>query len=88
MRVRIHDSEVAAAFMGLARLRPDVVLAPAPPTAGGDGSTSGDGHNVFEVGLLGSFNSEDRTIEMASLLRSWTSQLRGRFREVGVEVVS
>jgi hypothetical protein len=80
MRVRIHDSEVAAAFMGLARLRPDVVLAPVPPT--------GRGRDVFEVGLIGSFNSEQRTTETASLVGTWTSQLRGRFREVGVEVVS
>jgi hypothetical protein len=85
MRVRFHDSEVAAAFMGLARLRPDVVLAPAPPA--GEGSARG-GHDVIEVGLLGSFNSEDRSTEMASLVGGWTSQLRGRFREVGVEVVS
>jgi hypothetical protein len=87
MRVRIHDSEVAAAFMGLARLRPDVVLAPAPPTADQRSARNG-GYDVFEVGLLGSFNSEDRRTEMASLVRGWTSQLRGRFREVGVEVVS
>jgi hypothetical protein len=85
MRVRIHDSEVAAAFMGLARLRPDVVLAPAPPTAG---APSRGEHDIFEVGLLGSFNSEERATEVASLVRTWTSQLRGRFREVGVEVVS
>ena len=87
MRVRIHDSEVAAAFMGLARLRPDVVLAPAPPTAADRSSREG-GHDVFEVGLICSFNSEERAAEIASLVRTWTSQLRGRFREVGVEVVS
>jgi hypothetical protein len=80
MRVRIHDTEVAAAFMGLARLRPDVVLAPA--------SAGGSGHDLFDVGLLGSFRSEERTTELASLVRSWTTQLRGRFREAGVEVVS
>jgi hypothetical protein len=88
MRVRINDSEVAAAFMGLARLRPDVVLAPAPSAAIHDRSSGGGGHEVYEVGLLGSFNSEDRTTEVASLVRGWTAQLRGRFREVGVEVVS
>jgi hypothetical protein len=87
MRVRIHDSEVAAAFMGLARLRPDVVLAPAPLTAFDRRSREGC-HDVFEVGLLGSFNSEERTTEIASLVRTWTSQLGGRFREVPVEVVS
>ena len=86
MRVRIHDSEVAAAFMGLARLRPDVVLTPAE--AAGRRPTHGGGHDVFEVGLLGSFNSEDRTNELASLVQIWTCQLRGRFREVAVEVVS
>jgi hypothetical protein len=87
MRVRIHDSEVAAAFMGLARLRPDVILAPAPSVAGSDRS-SGGGHDVFEVGLLGSFDSEQRTTELASLVRAWTAQLRGRSRDNGVEVVS
>jgi hypothetical protein len=85
MRVRIHDTEVAAAFMGLARLRPDVVLAPA--SAGGR-SSGGSGHNLFDVGLLGSFRSEERTTEVASLVRGWTTELRGRFREVGVEIVS
>jgi hypothetical protein len=88
MRVRIHDSEVAAAFLGLARLRPDVIMAPAPSTAAGDRSSGGGGHDVFDVGLLGSFNSEERTTEVASLICTWTTQLRGRFREVGVEVVS
>jgi hypothetical protein len=87
MRVRIHDSEVAAAFMGLARLRPDVVLAPAPATEEHRSARNG-GHDLFEVGLIGSFNYEDRTTEMATIVRSWTSQLRGRFREVAVEVVS
>jgi hypothetical protein len=88
MRVRIHDTEVAAAFMGLARLRPDVVLAPAPGAAANRSPIEGGGHDLFEVGLLGSFNSEERTTELASLVRTWRSQLRGRFREVGVEVVS
>jgi len=85
MRVRILDGEVAAAFMGLARLRPDVVLAPAPTEA--DGS-SRHGHGVFDVGLIGSYDSAARTTEVASLVRGWTCQLRGRFRDVAVEVVS
>jgi hypothetical protein len=88
MRVRIHDSEVAAAFMGLARLRPDVVLAPAPSATAGGQPLRGGRRDVFEVGLVGSFNSEDRTTELESLVRNWTCELRGHFREVAVEVVS
>ena len=88
MRVRIHDSEVAAAFMGLARLRPDVVLAPAPAeTPDGHGSEA-RGHGVLDVGLIGSYDSAVRTTEVASLVCGWTCQLRGRFREVAVEIVS
>jgi hypothetical protein len=87
MRVRIQDTEVAAAFMGLARLRPDVILAPAPATAA-RARRSGGGANVYDVGLLGSFNSEDRATELESLVRTWTCDLVGRFREAGVEVVS
>jgi hypothetical protein len=84
MRVRFHDSEVAAAFMGLARLRPDVILAPAASVRRGGGG----GQGVYEVGLLGSFNSDDRATELTSLVGTWTRELRARFREVGVEVVS
>jgi hypothetical protein len=88
MRVRIHDSEVAAAFMGLARLRPDVVLASAPAeTRDGQGSEA-RGHDVFDVGLVGSYDSTVRTTEVASLVQGWTCQLRGRFRDVAVEIVS
>jgi hypothetical protein len=88
MRVRFHDSEVAAAFMGLARVRPDVVLTPAPAATARDCSTDGGRCDVYEVGLLGSYNSEERSAETASLVHSWTAQLRDRFRELGVEVVS
>jgi hypothetical protein len=88
MRVRIHDSEVAAAFMGLARLRPDVMIAPAPSADVSNEPPEGGGRDTFDVGLLGSFNSEERTTEMASLVGGWTAQLRRRFREVRVEVVS
>ncbi len=85
MRVRIHDNEVAAAFTGLARLRPDVVFTPAPAS----GRSSGKGaHEVFDVGLVGSFGSEERSAEVKSLVRNWTMQLHGRFGEVAVEVVS
>jgi hypothetical protein len=87
MRIRVHDSEVAAAFMGLARLRPDVVLAPAPAATSGGGRSGAGRGDVYEVGLLGSFNSEDRTAEVASLVGTWTTQLRRRFRDVSVEVV-
>ena len=86
MRVRIHDGEVAAAFMGLARLRPDVLLAPAP--AGTTDSRSTGGHRVYDVGLIGSYDSAERTTEVASIVRGWTCQLRSRFRDVAVEIVS
>jgi hypothetical protein len=88
MRVRILDGEVAAAFMGLARLRPDVVLARAPgETRPGHGS-GGNAHGVFDVGLVGSYDCTERRTEVASLVRAWTCQLRGRFRDVAVEIVS
>ena len=88
MRVRIHDSEVAAAFMGLARLRPDVVLAPAPAETRADHGSGGSRHGVFDVGLIGSYDSAERRTEVASLVRGWTCQLRGRYRDVAVEIVS
>jgi hypothetical protein len=88
MRVRIHDSEVAAAFMGLARLRPDVVLAPAPAENRDDRGSRGRGHGVFDVGLIGSYDSVERRTEVASIVRGWTCQLRGRFRDVALEIVS
>ena len=87
MRIRVHDSEVAAAFMGLARLRPDVVLAPAPATTRNGGPSGGGRGDVFDVGLVGSFNCDERAAEVATLVGTWASQLRRHFRDARVEVV-
>ena len=45
-------------------------------------------HGVFDVGLIGSYDSAERRTEVASLVWGWTCQLRGCFRDVAVEVVS
>jgi hypothetical protein len=80
MRVRIDNKEVAAAFVALARLRPDVVLFPAPSAAEGD--------EVFDVGLIGSFDADQRATEVATLVRAWAAQLGGAGSGLAVEGLS